>query len=72
MEDERASLGLTTRVGLDIVKPFYNKGCHISTDRFYTSPILLYYLQHHKIYGCGTVMSVEISQREHYNMIGKD
>ena len=72
VENERASLGLATRVVLDIVKPFYNKGYHVYTDRFYTSPILLHYLQHHKVYGCGTVMpnrkfSQRISQRERYN-----
>ena len=39
---------------LGIVKPFSNKDYH---DRFYTSPFLLHCLQHHKVYGCGTVMS---------------
>ena len=57
MEDERASLGLATRDVVDIVKPFYNKGYHVYTDRFYTSPVLLHYLQRYRVYSCGTVMS---------------
>ena len=39
VEDECASLGLTTTVVLDIVKYFYNKDYHVYTDQFYTSPI---------------------------------
>ena len=54
--EENMPQSLSARVCLSLTKPYYGKGMRIFFDRFYTSYKVLHYLQHYRVYACGTVM----------------
>ncbi|XP_070562433.1 piggyBac transposable element-derived protein 4-like [Ptychodera flava] len=56
-ENTYPTVGLATRVVLQLTKPLAGEGYTVYTDRFYTSPMLLYSLESRQTYGCGTVMA---------------
>ncbi|KAJ8940786.1 hypothetical protein NQ314_010596 [Rhamnusium bicolor] len=55
IKEIKKSVGKSGNIVLSLTKPYWNKGHHLYTDNWYTSPLLYEFLFHKEINCCGTV-----------------
>ena len=54
---ELNNIKLASKVVISLCQPYYDKGYHVYFDRFYTSPLLLWYLEKLGLGACGTALT---------------